>query len=504
MLLQTITRYRVYMEYSSQNLLLRFERQNHSLVEAVRLVSSRISGRALLVGGFVRDLLLDLSPTDADLEVYGVEADTLKKILTELFPRRVNLVGRSFGVFKIALGDGFELDVALPRRESKTGTGHKDFRVEGDPNLSFEEAARRRDFTVNTILLDPITGELIDPWHGLNDLEKNILRMVDQDHFGEDPLRVYRAVQFAARFELTLESNTFVMLRTMVERGELEHLPKERVTEEWRKLLLKAKKPSIGLTLLRELGIISRDYPELQSLFDVPQDPEWHPEGDVWIHTCMAVDKAAQIIRRDTFTQVEKLQIVVGALCHDLGKASTTVMAPKNGVMRLRSLGHEDAGVEPAQAWTKRLCLGSEVNYAAIIGAKEHLKPGILARAADKDGWSEEQYVNAVRKLLKRIYPLSWKVLVAISEADHRGRTLPDSEDQIYPDGARMTKMIKKHHLDQTPTKTLVNGQDLLEMGILPGPEIGGLIRMAEEERDQGTIKTREEALEYLKPFLTK
>lgn len=484
----------------------RFAKQHPPLVEAIlklaETVKAHESARALLVGGFVRDLLLDLSPTDADVEVYGVEAETLEKILADLFPDRVNLVGRAFGVFKIPIDQGYELDVALPRRESKTGTGHKDFAVVGDPSLDPKEATRRRDFTVNAILFDPLTSDIIDPWNGGKDVKDGLLRMVDANHFGEDPLRIYRAVQFAARFEFTIEPTTFDVLRDMIAQGELAHLPPERITEEWRKLLLKAKRPSIGLELMRTLGIIERDYPELQAMIGVEQDPEWHPEGDVWTHTLMCLDAAAKLAKSHAFTQVERLQITLGTLCHDLGKPSTTAIAPKQGVMRIRSLGHEDAGVIPTEAFCERLRFGEDVNQGAVMGAREHLKPGILNRAAKKDSWTEMQYTNAVRKLLKRIHPISWRVLVAISEADHRGRTLPDAQAPGYPDGERLAETIRKHHLDESPTKPLLSGEDLAALGISPGPEMGRIIRIIEDARDKGDVQTKNDAVKMAKNLI--
>lgn len=493
---------------SSAELLGRFKRSSIIYAAVLRLVEHcntlDLSTKpcALVVGGFVRDLLLNIEATDADIEVYKIEAGQLEKILNELFPERVNVVGRAFGVFKIALEAGYELDVALPRRESKIGVGHKDFRVDGDPNLSPNEATRRRDFTINAILFDPQTGKLIDPWNGIQDLQNGVLRMVDEHHFGEDPLRVYRAVQFAARFHLTVEARTLDVLRKMVKEDALEHLPAERVTEEWRKLLLKSDKPSIGLEIMRELGIIKKYYPELDTLIGVEQDPEWHPEGDVWIHTLMSVDVAAKIVRRAKFDERECLQIVLGALCHDLGKASTTRLAPKQGVMRLRSLGHEEAGVEPTRTFCQRLCFGNDINHAAIMAAQEHLKPGMLNRAATKENWSEDRYANAVRKLLKRIHPVSWQVLASVAEADYRGRTLAVSSAPHYTDGERLEATVKKYRLDQTALRPLLEGRDLAALGVTSGPSMGELIRAVEHARDQGEITTKQEAIEFVKDKL--
>lgn len=490
------------------------EKQNPRLLEAVFAVARAVKDlptsipssppRALLVGGFVRDLLLSLFPTDADIEVYGVEPSTLEAVLQRLFPGRVNLVGRAFGVFKISLGDGYELDIALPRHESKTGVGHKDFAVQGDPTLDPREAARRRDFTINAILFDPLTGELIDPWNGVEDLNSSTLRVVDTTHFGEDPLRVYRAVQFAARFGLTTEEHTLRLLRAMVTRGELDYLPVERVTEEWRKFLLKAEIPSTGLVYLRELGILEKYVPELHALIGVEQDPEWHPEGDVWIHTCMVVDRAAEIIRHTNFTKEERLQIILGALCHDLGKPSTTELAPKQGVMRIRSLGHEAAGTEPTKSLMARFCFGEDITHAAVMAAREHLKPGMLRLQAEREQWSSAKYKNIVRKLLQRIHPVSWRVLLAVSEADYRGRTLSKAEDPIYEDGIMLAKAAEELEAEGSPLQPLLRGEDLMGMGVQAGPRIGELIRMAENERDEGRIVTREEALTFMKAVLNK
>jgi hypothetical protein len=172
--------------------------------------------------------------------------------------------------------------------------------------------------------------------------------------------------------------------------------------------------------------------------------------------------------------------------------------------MRIRSLGHEDAGVIPTETFCARLRFGEDVNQGAIVGAREHLKPGILNRAAKKDGWTETQYTNAVRKLLKRIYPVSWRVLVAISEADHRGRTLPDAQAPGYPDSERLAKTIRKHHLDESPTKPLLSGEDLATLGISPGPEMGRIIRIVEDARDKGDVINKDEAIETVKHLLKK
>ncbi len=477
------------------SILRQLEAQDPRLLAAARKVASRVP-KAALVGGFVRDSLLGIRSKDADLETYGIEAKALETILKELFHGKMETVGRSFGIFKVFLGDGLDLDVGIPRSESKTGNGHKGFKVEGDPHLDPTEAARRRDFTMNAISADSATGDLFDPFHGADDLEARRLKVVDASTFVDDPLRVYRGVQLAARFGLAVEPATIELMRLMVGKGELAHLSKERITDELRKLLLKAPKPSAGFELMREIGLIRREYPELHALIDTKQEAEWHPEGDVWIHSMMVLDQAAKISGR--FTEEERLQVMIGALCHDLGKPSTTKMGEKNGVPRLRSLGHEEAGVEPAKRLLSRLTFGESVLHTTLVAAREHLKTGMLARELGNGTLAEDAYVNAVRKLVKRIKPTDWKVLVAISEADFRGRAFAGIEIAPYAAGLLFAKTVREHALDAEALKPLLYGRDLAVFGIPAGPEMGILLKKIEALRDEGTIKTREDALGVL------
>ena len=452
--------------------------------------------RALLVGWFVRDAVLGLKPKDADLEIYGVSPKRLEQLLDQLFPERVNTVGRAFGVFKINLGEGLDFDVSIPRRESKTGRGHKGFEVYGDPTMTIEDAARRRDFTMNSLAADPLTGEIYDPFGGVDDLRRGTLRVTDVERFQDDPLRVYRALQFAARLDLAPDVKSRELMREMVARGDLDELPKERITDEIKKLFMKAPRPSTGFELAREIGIVKRDEPELHALIDCPQELEWHPEGDAWVHTMMVLDEAAKLIRQPErgLSDVERLQIMLGALCHDLGKPATTALVDG----RTRSLGHEEAGGEPTKALCAKWSFAQDDVAAAVAIAREHLKPSVFARAYEKGEMNDANYVNAVRRLLKRIHPMSWKVLIAASEADSRGRAIPSMDTAPYAPGERFTKAIKTNKLDEAPTKPLIQGRDLLELGLKPGPRMGELIKLVEEARDRGDIKTRDEALAFL------
>ncbi|MDP9266015.1 MAG: tRNA nucleotidyltransferase, partial [Chloroflexota bacterium] len=253
-------------------------------VETAAAIARRVrdeGGRALVVGGWVRDRVMGRPSKDLDLEVYGLPADRVKALLGAF--GSVNTVGESFTVYKVA-----GVDVALPRRESKTGRGHRAFEVEGDPHLSFDDAARRRDFTVNAIAWDPLTNDIIDPFKGQEDLAARMLRAVDARTFGDDSLRVLRAAQFAARFEFRLDGAT----RDLCRQIQLDDLPAERIWGEIEKLLLLAARPSIGFELALDLLVIDRLFPEIKALVGCPQEPDWHPEGDVWVHTLMVIDQA--------------------------------------------------------------------------------------------------------------------------------------------------------------------------------------------------------------------
>lgn len=482
--------------------LARLEKYPQTLTGAMRRLAEGARarhGRAFLVGGIVRDIILDRAVTDADVEVYGVPATILRELLEELFAGRVHDVGRAFSVYKIALDDTHTLDVSLPRRDSKTGKGHKGFDVVGDPNMSVEDATRRRDFTINALLADPLTGEIIDPFGGMRDLAGGVLRAVNPATFVEDPLRVYRALQFAARFTLTPDTKTLELLRQMISRGDVDELPKERITEEIRKVLLKAEKPSIGFNLARSIGILERDYPELWALGSTPQEPEWHPEGDVWIHTMMVIDEGAKIIRRPGWLEPSRfigaICVMLGGLCHDLGKPATT----KEMDGRIRSLEHEAGGEAPTKSLLARWTFGADVEASVIAIVKDHLKPGMLLRERERGRMTEEQYVNAVRRVLKRIHPLHWKAYLAACEADSRGRSIPGIQEAPWQAGDLFAKAVETHHLDDAPTKPLLRGEDLLTLGYDPGIEMGQIIRDVEDARDRGEVKTREEGLAFVR-----
>ena len=478
-------------------------RQDRALFSAAKALARALPGRVYIVGGFVRDLFLGIPSEDIDVEVYDMTAKALRSSLQHLFGDHVILAGESFQTWKVRLGENRDMDISLPRKESKTGRGHKGFQVIGDGSLDICRASQRRDFTMNAMLLDPLRYRLFDPFDGKKDLQKRTLRIVDEKHFSEDPLRVYRAVQFVARFQLHVPERTRKRLKRIVQSEELASLSKERVTEEMKKLLLKSERPSIGFELMRNIGLVTQSYPELASLIDVPQEPEWHPEGDVWTHTLMVLDEAVKIIRRDQVSlfEADMLAIVLGALCHDFGKATTTKLGEKAGVPRIRSLGHSRAGLPLVQSFLSRFSFGARIEKAVLASTLEHLKPWQLFHSLHTGDMTREKYDNAIRKMLKRHVGVSYLILLAVAEADFHGRALPEAQTPYDADDAFIASVLRQD-LAKDPIKPLLRGRDLIALGMKPGARMGEIIVAIEDARDLGKIKTREEALALAKTLI--
>ena len=440
-------------------------------------VIQEAGGRALLVGGCVRDDLMGNEPKDWDLEVYGLAPERLREILDSF--GSVNAVGEAFTVYKL----GHDLDVSIPRRERKSGRGHRAFVIEGDPAMSVADATRRRDFTINAILRDPLTGELIDPFGGQQDIAARVMRAVSAETFIEDSLRVLRAAQFAARFEFQIAPETVALCRTM----DLSDLPAERVWGEMEKLLLRARRPSVGFQWLKELGAIEKLFPEIQSLIGVPQDPEWHPEGDVFVHTLLVVDRARELI--DDLPYARQVTVMLAALAHDFGKPPTTQFLEG----RWRSRGHEDAGVEPATRFLDRMNVhtidGYDVRRQVIALVREHLKPGEFYKKRDEVG------EGAFRRLARRCEP---DLLYRVAKADSLGRNavwVP--RDKWYGAEAQewFVQRAKELDVEHRPPEPLLLGRHLLELGVQPGPRMGELTRAVYEMQLDGRVRTLEDAI---------
>ncbi|HYJ88339.1 MAG TPA: HD domain-containing protein [Pyrinomonadaceae bacterium] len=441
-------------------------------------------GRALLVGGCVRDLLMGHQPKDWDVEVYGVEPASLRALLDRFGP--VNVVGEAFTVYKL----GPEVDVSLPRRERKSGRGHRAFIIEGDPSMSFEDATRRRDFTINAILQDPLTEELIDPFHGQDDINNGILRLVSADTFPEDSLRVLRAAQLAARFGLAVDAKTLEVCRTI----DLTDLPAERVWGEMEKLLLLAPQPSKGLNWLLRLGAIEQLFPEIASLNNVPQEPEWHPEGDVLVHTGLVVDRARELI--EDLPYAKQVTVMLAALAHDFGKPPTTEFIEG----RWRSRGHEEAGVGPTERFLDRLNIhtldGYDVRAQVIALVRQHLKPGEFYKKREEVG------DGAFRRLARRC---ELDLLYRVAKADSLGRNADWVPREKWYDAKAQDWFIERAReleVAQQPPAPILLGRHLLELGLEPGPRVGEITKAVYELQLDGKVCNLDDARNEAKKML--
>lgn len=431
-------------------------------------------GRAVLVGGAVRDALRGESPDDADIEVFGLSVEQIRQALERHY--RVDEVGRSFGVFKVK---GVALDVSLPRRERKEGTGHKGFHIEGDPSMTFEEAASRRDFTINAIGWDLHDNRLLDPYHGQKDLANRCLRHVSE-RFAEDSLRVLRGMQFVARFDLRPDPATVALGQTI----DWDDLPHERVFEEWRKLLLKGHRISAGMAFLRETGWV-RFFPELQALIDCPQEPEWHPEGDVWSHSGHCLDAFARARTGDPW---EDLVVGLAVLCHDLGKPATTETGEDG---RIRSLRHDVEGEAPARSLLARLTEQKDLIEAVIPLVLEHMRPAQFYSSQAGDG--------AIRRMARRVGRIDR--LARVVAADAAGRPPLDPFVPAVPWLLERAEALAVQ--DQAP-KPLIQGRHLIALGHKQDRWFGEVLEEIFEAQLDGRFDDEEGGLELLRDVLAR
>jgi tRNA nucleotidyltransferase (CCA-adding enzyme) len=444
------------------------------------------NANAIVVGGYVRDYFLRLPSKDIDIEVYGLSSmDELEKILLQY--GSVNLVGKSFGVLKFIYKE-IEYDFSFPRVEVKRSQGHKGFDVKVDGGLSFKEASKRRDFRMNAMGYDIESKQFLDPFGGLEDIKRKELRHIDDITFKEDPLRVYRAIQFCARFGLTLAKESFSLCHQMVEQGMLEELSKERVYEEWKKLLLKASKPSLGFRLMQELGIL-KYYPELNAIIDVPQSPKWHTEGDVWTHTLMAVDVMAGLCKKQSIkSKKEKLKFMFAILCHDFDKATHTTI-DEDG--EIRAIGDGITGLEPTKKLLYRLMDEHDFIETVLPFVKYHLKPSQFYTNGAEDA--------AFRRLATKV---NIEELVLVAKADFLGRTT--KEALVYEAGEWMLEKARHLKVSKTPIRPLIQGRDLIALGMEPSPKFKKILDAVYHEQLEGSVLTKEEALVFVREYLNK
>ena len=425
----------------------------------------REGGTALVVGGSVRDSLLGVPAKDLDVEVYGVPPDLLKRRLAARF--QIDLVGEAFGVIKL---HGLPVDISIPRRESKAGLGHKGFEILSDPTMTVQEAASRRDFTINAMAYDPRSDRLHDYFGGENDLRARILRHTSAK-FTEDPLRVLRGMQFSARFQLSSAPETLRLCASIDSEG----LAKERILDEWKKLVLKGRSPSLGLAFLRDSGWL-RYYPELMALVGCGQDPVWHPEGDVWTHTALCLDAYAA---ERTGDEHEDLVVGFAVLCHDLGKPATS----RHDEDHIRSLGHAEAGEAPTRSFLSRMTDQNDLIDDVVSLVRDHLRPTDLYEARASDA--------AIRRLACRVRRIDR--LVRVAKADRGGRN--GLSDDSFPAGDWLLGRAASLSVQRSAPTPIVMGRHLIGLGLKPGPAFKPILDACYEAQLDGKIMSVEEGI---------
>lgn len=405
------------------------------------------NGRVYYVGGFVRDTLLHRESKDIDIEVHGIRPSQLEEILDGLGQRLT--MGESFGVYGLR---GCSLDIAMPRKADDRGQGHADFDSFVDPFAGTEAAARRRDFTINALMQDVLTGEVVDHFGGREDLEAEILRHVDDKTFGEDPLRVLRAAQFAARFGFRVAPETVALCSRL----DLKGLSWERIGPELQKALLKAERPSVFFEVLREMDQLDVWFPEVKALIDVEQNRKYHAEGDVWNHTMMVLDQAAKL--RDHVQS--PFGFLLAALTHDFGKAVCSEEI--DGV--IHAYGHEKESLPLAERFLKRFTRETRLIRYVLNLTEHHMKPNVAAGARSAVKVTNKMFDCSVDSV----------ALVCLALADDRGRiTL---EEAVSHEVFLWERLERYREIMSRPG---VTGKDLMEAGLTPGVDFSKILEHA-------------------------
>ena len=433
------------------------EEKNLAMAKKIAVKISENGGTAYFVGGYVRDKLRGMENKDIDIEVHGITPQALEKILDTLGTRKE--IGKSFGVYTLC---HFNIDIAMPRKETATGRGHRDFKIDVAPFIGTKKAASRRDFTVNAIMQNILTEEIIDHFGGMKDLKAGILRHVNNKAFGEDPLRVLRGAQFAARFGFEIAEETYNLCRNT----ELAPLSSERVFDEMKKALLKSPKPSVFFEELRKMNHLSVWFGELEMLIGIPQHTLHHQEGDVWNHTMMVLDEAAK--RRDKAEN--SLYFMLSALSHDFGKASCTEFIKGN----YHAYGHEESGLPRVKSFIHRLSNENALMRYALNMTRLHMKPNAFA--------SDKSSIKATNKLFDEAISPNDLILLALCDGMGKIPQKPCGEIEAF---LRERLLIFEEYM----SRPYVTGQDLIKEGIALKEGFSKLIDYAHKLRLAGVSK---------------
>ena len=442
-------------------------------VVMARMIAEKVAsegGRAFYVGGLVRDHILGRENKDVDIEIHGITPEKLEEIL-ETFGE-VTKTGMSFGVFGLKK---YEIDIAMPRKEKAVGRGHRDFEIDVDPFIGYEKAALRRDFTMNAMMEDVLTGEILDFFGGREDMKKHLIRHVNDVTYQEDALRVLRAAQFAARFQFEIADETRELSRTM----SLTDLAPERIFGELHKALLKAREPSIFFEEMRHMGHLSLWFPELEALIGVPQSPVHHPEGDVWTHTMMVLDAAAELRSGASYPE----GFMMSALTHDFGKAVSTAAEGQ----KISAIGHEKTGVELTRQFLRRISNENKMERYVLNMVELHMKPNMLA--SDRAGQK-----STSKMFDQSVCPGD---LLLLAKADHLGK---GNAEDYSPTEAFLQDRLS--YFEELMSRPFVQGRDLVEAGIQPGPDFSEALAYSHKMRLAGVPK--DEALAQTLSYIRK
>lgn len=426
---------------------------NYSMAVKIAKKVKEVGGIAYFVGGYVRDSILDIPNKDIDIEIHGIKPEILKNILSELGD--IQTIGNAFGIYNLK---GYDLDIALPRKERCIGTGHKDFEVYVDPYIGTHAAARRRDFTINALMKNILTGEIVDEFNGLNDLKNHIIRHVDSSTFREDSLRVLRACQFAARFNFKIASETINLCKTM----DLSTLPKERIAGELSKALLKAKKPSVFFNSLYECEQ-TKWFKEVYALKGIKQNSKYHPEGDVYMHTMSVLDQAGELFPTGIDNPDRYLPFMLSALCHDFGKVNTTEINNKGQIC---AINHETTGIPIANDFLKRIYNNKSFTKYVDNMIEYHMKAHSCF-----NNRSRTRTTNLMFD--KLLYPKDFILLVYADSTGHDLDNLDNRQFNMFLEKA-MTEsgFLTDRYLDygKRISEPHITAEDLINIGLKPSP----------------------------------
>lgn len=428
---------------------------NYDFAVQIAKKVNEIGGTAYFVGGYVRDSILGISNKDIDIEIHNVTPYILKNILKELGDVQSRTVGNNFGIYNI---DGYDLDIALPRKETAIGKGHKDFRIDVDAYLPLKDSARRRDFTINVLMENVLTGEIKDYFGGLDDLHNGIIRHIDDKTFIEDPLRVLRACQFASRFNFEIAPETINLCKTM----DLSTLPKERIAGELTKALLKSKKPSVFFNSLYECEQI-KWFKEVYALKGIKQDSEYHPEGDVYVHTMSVLDQAGELFPTGIDEPDRYLPFMLSALCHDFGKVNTTEMNNKG---KLCALNHELTGIPIANNFLSRI-----YNNKSFIKYVDNMIEYHMKAHSCFNNNSRTKTTNLMFD--KLLYPKDFIQLVYADSTGHNLESLDNRQFNMFLNKAMAeSEFLTDRYFDygKKISEPHITADDLIELGLNPSP----------------------------------